>query len=146
MPSKNDPVDSVIGEGSAFEGQFHVKGSLRVEGKFMGKVEIENELIVGENGRVQTNVQARRVIIAGTFIGNIEARDEVVLMATGKVMGNIKTPVLTVQKGVITSGMVEITANGQNSSDIQTLIKESFNTGPTFPGLTGKDEELKAKA
>ncbi|MDH5681855.1 MAG: polymer-forming cytoskeletal protein [Spirochaetota bacterium] len=146
MPSKNDPVDSVIGEGSAFEGQFHVRGSLRVEGRFVGQVEIENELIVGEQGKVQTNVRARRVIIAGTFIGNIEALEEVVLMSTGKVMGNIKTPTLTVQKGVITSGKVEITAGDASSSEIQTLIEESFNSGPGFPRLMNQDEELQANA
>ncbi len=129
MASKNEKIESVIGEGSVFEGRFDVKGSLQIDGRFEGDIKIEDQLIVGETGKVKTNVIARRVIIAGTFIGNIKATEEVILLETGKVMGDIKTPTITFYKGVITYGNIEITSNKYEEGNIQRLIEESFNDG-----------------
>lgn len=123
----NDQVDSIIGEGSAFEGRFHIQGSLRVNGKFQGEVQVGNELIVGETGKVKTNISARRVIVAGTFVGNIEASEEVILLSSGQVLGNITTPILNVHKGVVTVGEVRITSNPQDQKRLTEMIESSFS-------------------
>ena len=126
----NDQVDSIIGEGSTFEGQFHVQGSLRVNGKFQGDVRVGNELIVGETGKVKTNISARRVIVAGTFVGNIEASEEVILLSSGQVLGNITSPVLNVHKGVVTVGEVQITSSPKDQKRLAEMIEKSFSAEP----------------
>lgn len=138
MASKNHQVDSIISEGSFFEGRFHVNGSLRVDGKFEGEIKIDDQLIVGETGKIKTNIVAKRVVVGGTFIGNIEATEEVVLLETGKVLGDITTPVLTVAKGVITIGNINITSNKYERESISQIIQDSFSDGsmlPTLPNL-----------
>jgi cytoskeletal protein CcmA (bactofilin family) len=126
MPNKNDATNSVIGEGSIFEGRFYVNGSILIEGKFQGDIRTDDQLMVGPTGKVKTDIQARKVIVAGTLIGNILASEEVSLLHTGKVLGNITTPKLTVEPGVITEGKVSITS-GQ-SEDARKVIEESFGT------------------
>ena len=126
MPSKNDTTNCIIGEGSIFDGRFYVNGSIMIEGKFQGDIRTDDQLIVGQTGKVKTDIQARRVTIAGTLIGNISASEEVTLLHTGKVLGNIVTPKLTVEPGVITEGKVTITS-GQ-SEDARKVIEESFGT------------------
>ena len=77
MAGKGDAVNITIGEGSIFEGKFYISGSLRIDGKFEGEIKTDEELVVGETGKVKTNIDAKSVVVAGTVIGNIKADEEV---------------------------------------------------------------------
>ena len=124
MAAKSDAVNSTIGEGSVFEGKFYISGSLRIDGKFEGEIRTDEELVVGETGRVKTNINAKSVVVAGTIIGNIKAEEEVKLLENGKVSGNIVTPILKIEKGVIADG--HITVTGGHTSDVKKLIDEVY--------------------
>ncbi len=115
MAVKSENSNCVIGEGSVFEGRFHVNGSILIEGKFEGDIKTEEQLVVGPTGKVKTDIYARKVIISGTLIGNIIATEEVNLLASGKVLGNITTPKLTVEDGVVTEGKVTITSGSSDA-------------------------------
>ena len=128
MAAKGDGINSTIGAGSVFEGKFYISGSLRIDGKFEGEIKTDNELVVGETGKVKTDIVARSVVVAGTVIGNIKASEEVRLLETAKVLGDITTPILTIQNGVASLGKVNIT--GGTSKDTKKLIEESFNGVP----------------
>jgi len=125
--AKGDNINSTIGEGSIFEGKFYISGSLRIDGKFEGEIRTDEELVVGETGKVKTNINAKSVVVAGTVIGNIKADDEVRLLETGRILGDIVTPTLTIQRGVIAQGTITIT--GGQKKDAKKLIEESFSGG-----------------
>jgi cytoskeletal protein CcmA (bactofilin family) len=127
MAGKGDSVNSTIGEGSIFEGKFYISGSLRIDGKFEGEIRTDEELVVGETGKVKTNIDAKSVVIAGTVIGNIKADEEVRLLETGRLLGDINTPTLTIQRGVIAQGQITIT--GGQRKDVKKLIEESYSSG-----------------
>lgn len=137
MAGKSDSINSTIGEGSVFEGKFYISGSLRIDGKFEGEIKTDEELVVGETGKVKTNIHAKNVVVAGTVIGNIIADEEVKLLETAKVLGDIETPILTVQRGVVAHGMVTIT--GGQKKDVKKLIEESYSGSPQAQtGIFGK--------
>jgi len=124
MAGRNDSANSVIGSGSIFEGKFYISGSLKIDGKFEGEVKTEEALIVGETGKMKTNISAKTVVVAGTMIGNITAEEEVRLEKTGKILGDITTPVLYVTPGVVAKGQINI--SGGQKKDVQKLIEESY--------------------
>ncbi len=124
MAGKDDSNNSTIGEGSIFEGKFYINGSLRIDGKFEGEIKTDEELYIGETGKVKTNINAKTVIVAGTVIGNIIADKEVTLLETAKVSGDIETPVLSIQRGVITQGHITIT--GGQQTNVKKLIDDSY--------------------
>ncbi len=127
MANRSESLNSVIGPGSIFEGKFYISGSLRIDGKFQGEIKTEDELVVGETGKVKTNIKARSVVIAGTMIGNIQATEEVRLEKNGKLLGDVETPILYLTPGVIAKGMMTIT--GGQKKDVEKLIEESFGEG-----------------
>lgn len=124
MATRSDSLNSVIGPGSIFEGKFYISGSLRIDGKFEGEIRTEDELQVGETGKVKTNIHARNVILAGTMIGNIKAEEEVRLEKSGKLMGDIESPVLHIAPGVIAQGRINVT--GGQKKDVRKLVEESY--------------------
>ena len=122
--AKYDQTNSVIGEGSIFEGKFYIAGSLRIDGKFEGDIRTEDALVVGQTGKVKTNISAKEVVLAGTLIGDIDAKDEVRLSETGRMLGDIVAPVLNLAKGVVLKGRVNIT--GGQKKDVQKIVEESY--------------------
>lgn len=129
---KPDNSNSKIGEGSIFEGRFYINGSLRIDGRFDGEVRSEDQIYIGETGKVKTNLFAKKVIVGGTIIGDIKAQDEVTLLETGRILGDITTPNLNLTKGVVVMGKINIT--GGQKKEVKKVIEESFSSGqmPTF--------------
>ncbi|MFN4244563.1 MAG: polymer-forming cytoskeletal protein [Brevinematia bacterium] len=133
MPPKQEgTINSIIGEGSVFQGKFYVNGSIQIDGKFEGEISTNEQIIIGETGKVKTDVlRAKSVTVSGVVIGGIEAHETVKLNETGRVLGNITTPQLEVKPGVILKGEVTITA-GQKK-DVDKIIEDSYNSGPSIP-------------
>lgn len=123
-------VDSYIAEGVFFKGHLIIQGSLYVEGKFEGKIDLDEDLIIGERGKVRTNIFARRVVIEGILIGNIHAKEEVVLKNSAKVIGNIQTENLFMDKGVIVLGNVKITSDKYTLEQISNIVEDAFTSHP----------------
>ena len=138
MAPKTDMMNSTIGDGSAFEGKFYISGSLKIDGKFEGEIKTDDELVVGEKGRVKTDIYAKSVVVAGTVIGNINAENEVRLLETAKVLGDITAPSISIQRGVVAHGTITITGNN-NKKDPKRFIEESYN------GLSGSAKVVERK-
>lgn len=134
---KREDINSVIGEGSSFNGVFYVKGSFQIDGKFEGDLKIDGHLIIGTTGKVKTStIMANQITIAGTLIGNIDAKNEVVLLETGRVLGNIEAPKIDVDEGVVIQG--EMTITGGQKKDITKVVEESFSGTKTETDTTKK--------
>lgn len=131
MATRSDQMNSVIGPGSIFEGKFYISGSLKIDGKFEGEIKTEDALVVGETGKVKTNISAKDVVIAGTMIGNIAAENEVRLEKSGKLLGDINAPVLYIQPGVVAQGVINIT--GGQKKDVKKVIEESYGGLKSLP-------------
>jgi cytoskeletal protein CcmA (bactofilin family) len=127
MAQGKDSINSVIGQGSIFEGKFYIAGSLKIDGKFEGDIKTDEALYIGETGKVKTNIAAREVTVSGTLIGNIKAENEVRLEETGRMLGDIQTPYLDLSKGVVAKGNITIT--GGQKKDVRKIVEESFG-GP----------------
>ena len=139
MATKNDSqLNSVIGDGSIFEGKFFINGSLEIDGRFEGDIRTKEHLIVGETGKVKTDISAKRVTVGGTVIGNIEADEEVSLLSTGRVLGNIKAPKVDIEDGVVVEG--EISISGGQRKGIRNIIEESYQAGPQLEEVIKKEK------
>ena len=99
MLQRGDKANSTIGEKSLFKGNFNVKGSLRIDGKYEGEHLTVEHLFVGPTGRVKTHIRSNSVVVEGLVIGTINAKTRVILHPAAKVLGDIKTPELIIQNG-----------------------------------------------
>lgn len=100
----NDRVDTIIGAGTVFVGEVHVKGTLRIDGRAEGKVECSGDVVIGEGGVAETVVQARNLKVAGLLKGNVAASGILEITETGKLFGNIEVGKLVISDGAIFQG------------------------------------------
>ena len=110
--AEDNIVNSIIGKGSEFKGEFKINGLLRIDGKFQGTIETDGKVLVGQSGEAVTDIKARLVVIGGSVRGNIFATERVVFLSTGNINGNIITPSLIMEEGVIFEGNCTINRKG----------------------------------
>ncbi|UCF97957.1 MAG: polymer-forming cytoskeletal protein [Spirochaetaceae bacterium] len=123
-------INSIIGEGTRFNGEFDLNGLLRIDGDFCGTVRTEGKVLVGKNGRAECTVYAGTVVVGGILRGNIFANEKVVILSTGIVLGNIHSPRFIVEEGVIFNGTAKIvqpeTKAGGPKTTVEKIEPESY--------------------
>jgi len=102
-------INSIIGEGTRFKGEFDLNGLLRIDGDFTGTIRTKGKVLVGRNGRAECTLHAGTVVIGGVVRGDVFSSEKVIILSTGLMLGNITTPRLIVEEGVIFDGNCKIT-------------------------------------
>jgi cytoskeletal protein CcmA (bactofilin family) len=133
-------INSIIGEGTRFNGEFDLNGLLRIDGDFCGTVRTEGKVLVGKNGRAECTVYAGTVVVGGILRGNIFANEKVVILSTGIVLGNIHSPRFIVEEGVIFNGTAKIVQGKEKSDSVKTPVQETEpqSYAPSEEGLEEK--------
>ena len=99
-----DATDTLIGEGTTFEGKIRTEASIRIEGTIIGDIMSSGDVIIGENGCVNSNVSARDLILAGQLNGDVEVKGKLQICATGVLNGNIAAQSLIIESGGVFNG------------------------------------------
>ena len=98
-------VNSLVGDNTSFKGDIVLSGLLRIDGDFSGTIRTGGKVLIGKQGRVESTIVARSVVIGGVVKGNVMASEKIVILSTGMLIGNVTTPRLIVEEGVIMHGM-----------------------------------------
>jgi cytoskeletal protein CcmA (bactofilin family) len=97
-------LNGFLDRGSSFKGELEFEDTMRIDGKFNGRIVSKNELIVGESAIIEGDVLVGRIAISGTVIGKIVASQRVEIHRNGKVYSDIDTPALVIEEGAIFQG------------------------------------------
>lgn len=106
-----------IDSGVLFEGKITVTGMFRIDGEVKGNIIAESGLLLGENAKVEGQIDASDVTIAGHFDGQIFAKDRVEIQSKGVVTGEIHSPCLIIQPGGILDGQCHMLSSTASSAD-----------------------------
>ena len=117
-----EKISSYLGEGSVLEGRLTFKGTFNLDCNFKGDISAPGTLIVGKNGKIDSNIHVASIISEGEIHGNIIAEERVEILS-GKVYGDIWAPVVVIKKGAIFEGNcltneVKVTRAGKPDSAV----------------------------
>ena len=129
-------INSIIGEGTKFKGEFDLNGLLRIDGDFTGVIRTKGKVLVGQNGRAECTLHAGTVVVGGVVRGEIVSTEKVTILSTGLVLGNITTPRLVVEEGVIFNGSCRITTTAQAAAQ----PRGGPSNGQRIPGTAAQAE------
>lgn len=102
---KEGTLSGFVGGGTDVTGEANFKAMMRVDGHFSGRITSSSgTLIVGNNGKVDANIEVAVAVIHGTINGDIIATQRLELGRAAKVTGNIQTPSLIIEQGAIFEG------------------------------------------
>lgn len=108
---KPTTLNGFLDHGCTIRGEVDFSDLLRIHGHVVGTVRSAAELLVGEGGLVEGNVEVGRLLVAGTVRGKVRVKEELIVHPGGRVFAEIWTPALVVEEGGVLEGMVHM-ANG----------------------------------
>jgi cytoskeletal protein CcmA (bactofilin family) len=104
MKGKSGELNGFLDRGATFRGEMEFEDTMRIDGKFNGKIHSKNELIVGESAHIEGDIHVGRIAISGTVVGKIVADIRVEIHRNGKVYSDVETPALIIEEGAIFQG------------------------------------------
>jgi cytoskeletal protein CcmA (bactofilin family) len=104
MKGKSGDLNGFLDRGATFRGELEFEDTMRIDGKFNGKIHSKNELIVGESAHIEGDIHVGRIAISGTVVGKIVADTRVEIHRNGKVYSDVETPALIIEEGAIFQG------------------------------------------
>ncbi|MCK4547791.1 MAG: polymer-forming cytoskeletal protein [Candidatus Eisenbacteria sp.] len=115
--SREDMINSVIGQGSVLKGTAEIQGSIRIDGEVEGNLTVTEMLVVGKSGVVRADVKAKSMIVGGRVFGNVSASKRVELEAGCHMEGDVTTTSLVIAEGVFFQGSCRMNGDPAKSGD-----------------------------
>jgi cytoskeletal protein CcmA (bactofilin family) len=106
MGRGGDALNGFVDSGCTIRGELEFKTYFRVDGHVEGKIRSQAELVVGEGGVVEGDLEVARCVIGGEVRGTIRSTEQVMLHASAKVWADIQTPALVMEDGAFLEGAV----------------------------------------
>ena len=110
-PRSNPTRDEVVNIGKSvfIKGELTGDEDLTIEGRVEGRIELkDHNLVIGPNGKINAEINAKNVTIIGSVVGNIAATEMIEIRASGSVIGDIKAPRVSIADGAHLKGSVDM--------------------------------------
>jgi cytoskeletal protein CcmA (bactofilin family) len=114
--TRTDAKESLIASDITIEGKIEGTGHVRIAGKFKGDVNVQGDLTIEKDAKLNGSVRAKKITVAGELEGNIDAASQVELQQSGVLIGDLKAGSLTVAAGSRMRGQVEFGWEEKSSS------------------------------
>ena len=82
-------LTAFVCDGAELDGTLSSRGTIRIDGRFGGKIVDADTVVVGESGDVQADIHAKNVIVSGAVAGDVCASRQIVLKPSARVKGSI---------------------------------------------------------
>ncbi len=98
-----------IGKSVLVKGELSGSEDLYLDGEVEGNIDLKgHNLIIGPNGRVRANVQARDIVVHGKVDGNLRGSDRVELKKSSILVGDISTQRIVIEDGAFFKGAIDL--------------------------------------
>jgi cytoskeletal protein CcmA (bactofilin family) len=124
----NDDVSAFVGKGVEFKGTITYNGTVRIDGFLDGEIHTEGVLLVGEEAVITAKVTAGTIVCKGKITGEIVAKEKIKLRAPAVISGGVKTPMLSIEEGVLLNGTLEMT-QGAHETHRETALHPVSGAG-----------------
>ena len=131
-------VAATIGESICIDGDVSGTESLIVNGTIKGSVNLaDNDLTIGQTGKVTADLCGRSVKIDGNVTGDITGTEVVVVSKNGQVRGNITAPRVTLEDGANFKGSIDMDPVGSNEKSTQPVEMPKAQAEPELRTAEG---------
>jgi cytoskeletal protein CcmA (bactofilin family) len=118
-------INSIIGVGTKFKGEFELSGVLRIDGDFTGSIRTKGRVFIGSTGRAECVMHAGNVVVGGIVRGDIYSNEMVTILSTGMVIGTITTPRLIIEDGVIFNGICRVSKDSVETAEETEKLRQA---------------------
>lgn len=102
------PVAS-IGKSLAIKGEITGSESLHIEGKVEGAIRLAGAYLnLGPEAVVQSNIEAREVVVRGSVMGNVNVSERIDIRSGGSLVGDVVAHSVSIEEGAYFKGSIDM--------------------------------------
>ena len=117
-----EDIIAFVGKGVEFKGVISYSGTVRIDGYLDGEIHTDGVLLIGDEAVIQAKVTAGTIVCKGKITGDIAAKERVKLRAPAVFNGSMKTPMLSMEDGVLFNGGLEMTQGVREGAVLHPVI------------------------
>lgn len=123
--NSSDSADWIgfLDKGVKLEGTIELAGTFRIDGQVKGTVISQDTLILGDNARVEGQIEGNHVVVGGRFDGVMFAKGRVEIQPKGVVTGEIHAPCLVIEPGGIFDGRCHMLASAEATKPLTIPVR-----------------------
>jgi len=106
-------IETLIGKSIKIKGELHGNNNIVINGEVEGRIVVQGNLFIGDQARVNANVEANQAVVGGNVRGNIFVNERLTLKPSARIFGDIECGKLSIQEGAILNGKCSIKEGGQ---------------------------------
>lgn len=108
VPAAASGQSSLIGKTLLVKGEVYSEDEILIEGKIQGKISVKNRVVVGRDGVVEAEIEARDIVIKGKVTGDVHGSQRVEIVPAGTLHGNIHAPRVVIADSGFFEGNIEM--------------------------------------
>ena len=117
-----------LDKGVVLEGRLELSGTFRIDCQMKGTIVSSSTVVIGENGRVEGEINGNHVIVGGRFDGILTAKGRVEIQPKGVVRGEVRSPCLVIEAGGILDGRCQMTTSEEGRQTLTIPIRAASAT------------------
>jgi cytoskeletal protein CcmA (bactofilin family) len=110
---------SLIGKTVFLKGELYSDEELVIEGKLEGKLKAKDIVIIGRNGNLTADVEAREIIVRGRINGNVKGAQKVTIEPEGVLNGDIIAQRVVLAEGAVFKGNIDMSVRDQAKTSVE---------------------------
>ena len=118
---------TIISNGVRIEGKVTSAGNIRVDGEIQGDISSKSNVVVGESGQVNGQINADSITIGGRVSGSVKAKDKLTLEAKANLKGDLFTKILVVEAGAKFDGKSKM-GDAKDLEEIKEITQPTTST------------------
>lgn len=108
VSDRAEDISAFVGKGVEFKGTITYSGTVKIDGYLDGEIHTDGMLLIGEDAVIQAKITAGTIVSKGKITGEVVAKECIKLRAPAVMNGSVKTPVLSMEDGVLFNGALEM--------------------------------------
>ncbi len=97
--SSKSEETTIISRGVKIEGKITSSGNIRIDGEIQGDIFCKSNITIGEDAKVNGQINAIVITIGGKVSGIVRAKDNLILDSKSNLKGDIFTKNLVIEEG-----------------------------------------------
>jgi cytoskeletal protein CcmA (bactofilin family) len=97
--SSKSEETTIISRGVKIEGKITSSGNIRIDGEIQGDIFSESNITIGEDAKVNGQINANVITIGGKVSGIVRTKDKLILDSKSNLKGDIFAKILVIEEG-----------------------------------------------
>jgi cytoskeletal protein CcmA (bactofilin family) len=119
-----DSITALMGKGAEFQGQLSFKGTVRIDGRFLGSITSDGKLVLGKDAYVEGTISVGELEMHGALQGDICVAHRTLLHESARLTGSLHTALLAMEEGALLQGDLQMSKDLKLSPETHPLQSE----------------------